>query len=219
MSPGAPYQSASRAVKLKYHADWIAHGIMDSIVDSFFPFLEDIEKEVAAIEALVFSTNVYGFADDQSSFAETSSSVTIVSDSADRGKKSFEQLNPLTLKHEDTIHSVGAKTHFSLPSRPRRTWRIIRSYFDAFKKMMRFHTRTKDTQSNATISMVHRMAKTRRLVTSLTRVLAAKSEVVTQLKKRLLRTGLAGLGEGLGDDQDVFMYMGDVQGLWSVIIS
>ncbi|OBZ79405.1 Magnesium transporter ALR1 [Grifola frondosa] len=36
-------------------SDWIAHGIMDSIVDSFFPFLEGIEKEVTEIENLVFS--------------------------------------------------------------------------------------------------------------------------------------------------------------------
>ncbi|KAG6890433.1 hypothetical protein C0995_008787 [Termitomyces sp. Mi166 len=34
---------------------WIAHGILDSIVDSFFPLLEEIELEVAAIEDLVLT--------------------------------------------------------------------------------------------------------------------------------------------------------------------
>lgn len=35
-------------------SDWIAHGILDSIVDSFFPLLKEIEKEVTAIDDLVF---------------------------------------------------------------------------------------------------------------------------------------------------------------------
>ena len=34
-------------------AEWIAHGLMDSIVDSFFPHLEIIEKEVMGIERLL----------------------------------------------------------------------------------------------------------------------------------------------------------------------
>ncbi|KAK7694720.1 hypothetical protein QCA50_001908 [Cerrena zonata] len=64
---------------------------------------------------------------------------------------------------------------------------------------------------NLSMDTVHRMAKTRRLVTSLTRFLAAKSEVVAQIRKRMLKTGEAGLGNGTGDDRDVWMYMGDVQ--------
>ncbi|KAG6890374.1 hypothetical protein C0992_001964 [Termitomyces sp. T32_za158] len=36
-------------------SDWIAHGILDSIVDSFFPLLEEIEREVAAIEDVVLT--------------------------------------------------------------------------------------------------------------------------------------------------------------------
>lgn len=66
---------------------------------------------------------------------------------------------------------------------------------------------------NLSMDTVHRMAKTRRLVTSLTRFLAAKSEVVAQIRKRMLKTGEAGLGNGTGDDRDVWMYMGDVQGI------
>ena len=56
------------------------------------------------------------------------------------------------------------------------------------------------------------MARIRRLVTSLTRFLAVKSEVVAQVKKRLLTKGEWGLGTGTEDDLDVFVYMGDVQG-------
>ena len=46
----------------------------------------------------------------------------------------------------------------------------------------------------------------------MTRFLAVKSEVVTQVKKRLLTKGEWGLGSGTEDDLDIFVYMGDVQG-------
>ncbi|KAH8100685.1 hypothetical protein BXZ70DRAFT_938323 [Cristinia sonorae] len=191
--------------------DWIAHGIMDSIVDSFFPFLEDIEKEVAAIESLVFSTSAAGGID-QSNLIASSSSVTVVSPSPTSQKSlPMERRDPLMMKHEDTIHSTGAKTHFSLPRRPRRMWRAVQGYLRTLRAFLPFHGRDDESAPSKASSTIHRMARTRRLVTSLTRVLAAKSEVVTQLKKRLLKTGGAGLGEGMGDDRDVFMYMGDVQ--------
>lgn len=187
---------------------------MDSIVDSFFPFLEDIEKEVAAIESLVFTTNIIGSLPDVPSLSESSSSVTVVAPTS-KSQKSL-LMSPLKIKHEDTIHSAGAKTHFSLPQRPRHTWRAIGSYFRGLRDMVRSRfARPPASAPSKTNTTVRRMARTRRLVTSLTRVLAAKSEVVTQLKKRLLNTGESGLGEGMGDDQDVFMYMGDVQGMCS----
>jgi len=60
---------------------------------------------------------------------------------------------------------------------------------------------------------LRRMARTRRLVTSLTRLLATKSEVVAQIRKRLLTSGHPGLGNGAGKDDDieVAIHMGDVQ--------
>lgn len=50
-------------------------------------------------------------------------------------------------------------------------------------------------------------------MTSLTRLLATKSEVVTQIKKRLLTSSHATLPNGTksDDDLDVAIYMGDVQ--------
>lgn len=186
---------------------------MDSIVDSFFPFLENIEKEVAAIESLVFSTNASGEPADRSSLeGGSSSSITVVGSSPKLSTgESKEDL--LSMKQEDTIHSIGAKTHFSLPPPPRRTWRLFLGYIQPLKRMIPFRSRTQEPVPSETTSTVHRMARTRRLVTSLTRVLAAKSEVVTQLKKRLLMMG--GIRGGIRDDKDVFIYMGDVQGMCS----
>lgn len=95
--------------------------------------------------------------------------------------------------------------------------RVKQAYKD-FRSMM--YTVPDAPTTNQNMETVHRMAKTRRLVTSLTRFLAAKSEVVAQIRKRMLKTGEAGLGNGTGDDKDVWMYMGDVQGtkLGSILV-
>jgi len=57
------------------------------------------------------------------------------------------------------------------------------------------------------------MARARRLVTSLSRLLATKSEVVAQLRKRLMSTqsGPSSLSSGAGDGMEVAIYLGDVQ--------
>lgn len=63
-----------------------------------------------------------------------------------------------------------------------------------------------------TASTLHRMARARRLVTSLSRLLASKSEVVTQLRKRLLTSVNGSSGGGDGERVvEVTIYLGDVQ--------
>jgi magnesium transporter len=73
---------------------------------------------------------------------------------------------------------------------------------------------TRRTARSSTAPMLRRMARTRRLVTSLARLLATKSDVIAQIRKRLLTTGQSGLGNGAGKDGDieVVIHMGDVQG-------
>ncbi|KAG1881613.1 hypothetical protein C8R48DRAFT_587346 [Suillus tomentosus] len=110
-------------------SDWIAHGILDSVVDSFFPFLKEIEQQVLAVEALVFSSNDVS------------------------------------------------------------------------------HTSTQATTTNTLL----RMARARRLVTSLTRLLATKSEVISQIRKRFLIGGRQTTSPQGNDDLEIAMYMGDVQ--------
>ena len=53
-----------------------------------------------------------------------------------------------------------------------------------------------------------RMARTRRLVTSVARVLATKPEVVAGIRKRLLTSD----GLAAGDHAEVAIYFGDIQG-------
>jgi magnesium transporter len=55
------------------------------------------------------------------------------------------------------------------------------------------------------------MARARRLVTSLTRLLATKSEVISQIRKRFLIGGRQKASPQGNDDLEIAIYMGDVQ--------
>jgi len=61
----------------------------------------------------------------------------------------------------------------------------------------------------ATQVTLRRMARTRKLVTVLGRLLGTKSDVVTQIRKRLTRTAHAGHSS---EELEVAIYMGDIQG-------
>lgn len=69
--------------------------------------------------------------------------------------------------------------------------------------------------ASGTLHHLRRMARARRLVTSLTRLLATKSEVVTQIRKRLLTSGSAALGNASdsAEDAEVAIHLSDVQGM------
>ena len=110
---------------------------------------------------------------------------------------------------------ISVRTRFSLP-RP-----TLPLFFRRLKRILT-SIRTSTTVPvghtmaavNPTYITLCRMARTRRLVTSLARLLATKSEVVAQIRKRLLSSNPSGLGNGAGEDDDteIAIHMGDVQG-------
>jgi magnesium transporter len=203
-------------------ADWIAHGILDSVVDSFFPFLEKVEKEVVEVEELVFSGDQERVRATKAQSQVTASTIPSRTDTRETETKkldTFKSLGALVDEKSqapsDTMDIV--KTRFSLP-RP-----TIPLFFRRVKRALLsisiplpISLEANRTTGNSTASTLHRMARTRKLVTSLTRLLATKSEVVTQIRKRLLTTGQSGLGNGAGKDDDieVAIYMGDVHGIF-----
>ncbi len=190
---------------------------MDSIVDSFFPFLEEIEKEVLNIEHIVYTDEQIvqllheeGKPAVKPSIAENSGSDSAVSgDSSLVDEKNVKII--LSEKHEE---QDVPRTHFSVPTRPPVFLRRFKYFIRKLRTIVsRVNVQVKrPVSSNAAPTTMQRVARMRRLVTSLSRVLATKSEVVAQVKKRLLMTGESGLGNGTVDDHDVFVYMGDVQG-------
>ncbi|KAJ7492660.1 hypothetical protein FB451DRAFT_1219171 [Mycena latifolia] len=180
-------------------SDWLAHGILDSIVDSFSPFLRGLEREVMAIEDIVFSGASTSSTGPSDSSAAGSSRVKSTSEPKDT-EKTNSQGWPAELS-EKAVARLNTTRTFSLPWPPR------------IAKWTRRWQATSRTQTpSPTASTLHRMARARRLVTSLSRLLATKSEVIAQLRKRLLSAPSASSNNsGDGDSVEVAIYLGDVQ--------
>jgi len=87
------------------------------------------------------------------------------------------------------------------------SWRLASRFLSLITKR---NSRTQFHSENPAAGNLRRVARTRRLVTTLTRVLSTKSEVVGRLRKRLLTPGEHGIV--VQDDIEVAIYMGDVQG-------
>lgn len=220
MSSGPPYRPIHKA-KPSNHIllDWIAHGMMDSIVDSFFPLLEEVEKEMVNLDAAMFSeetaalTPAYADSKPRGVTAQRpSGSDTAISHSSSLEVEK-EKLSSPDLS--DKIERPSAlQTQFILPKRHLFACWHVKDFFRNLVHRLSRKVQVKSTtrSTTSTQSTVHRVARVRRLVTSLSRILATKSEVVAQVKKRLLMTGESGLWSGTHDDHDVFVYLGDVQG-------
>ncbi|KAJ7634263.1 hypothetical protein DFH06DRAFT_1436950, partial [Mycena polygramma] len=184
-------------------SDWIAHGILDSIVDSFFPFLQGLEREVMAIEDIVFSgAKGTRILDTSDSVNSDPPSISI------RGTKNMEKTSSQVWSVELSEKAVArldtTRTHFSLP------WP---SFIGKWKINIPKRRKPAPTAAHRspTASTLHRMARARRLVTSLSRLLATKSEVVAQLRKRLLTSVQSGPSNSDVERAEVAMYLGDVQ--------
>lgn len=186
-------------------SDWIAHGILDSIVDSFFPLLKEIEKEVTAIDDLVFlDTNLVPpiQVEAQGQVADSLMLEKVhMKEDFQMPEKNAAQTGPVT------------PPFFS----PRFTVLIV------FQKFKRTTSGIWDSlaapftglQPIATHFTLRRIARTRKLVTLLTRLLATKSEVIAQIRKRLLTSSQSGLGNrprtNREEDVEVSIYLGNVQ--------
>ncbi|CAK5280519.1 unnamed protein product [Mycena citricolor] len=169
-------------------SDWIAHGILDSVVDSFFPFLQGLEREVMAIESLVFEASDSGSRNSETTRVPTEKAETEVPQDEKGSIQPWGE--ELTEKNIARLNSKRAKSSL-LPSFSL-SWR-------------RTSLSRASHPPSPTALTLKRMAQARRMVTSLARLLAAKGEVVAQLRKRLLT------GSEAGDRVEVAIYLGDVQ--------
>ncbi|KAI0692787.1 hypothetical protein BC835DRAFT_1277026 [Cytidiella melzeri] len=197
-------------------ADWIAHGIMDSIVDSFFPVLEQVEKEMLHLETVMFSDEIQvtqspnaakeqGQEEPLANQCSDPSTVVSPSSSFDKDEKKLTS---------EKVTTSALRTQFVIPRSRILSLRYTKDVFRRFSSVVpRFNVKVNQAQrgEHATHNTVLRIALVRRLVTSLSRILATKSEVVAQVKKRLLMAGETGLAHGTGGDHDVYVYLGDVQ--------
>ena len=176
-------------------------------MDSFFPLLKEIEKEVIAIDDLVFLD--------------------------------FDQVPPIQIENQGKVansamsEKVDATQH-RLPEKIAQTSSVspnislrrvtIPLVFSQCKRTINRIWKSTPTftasQSSATHFTLRRIARTRKLVTLLARLLATKSEVIAQIRKRLLTSSQSGLGNGTNRDEDVevSIYLGDVQGVLILVL-
>lgn len=191
-------------------SDRIAHGILDSIVDSFFPFLKEVENEVIAIEDVVLANNgpllPSTVAPPTPTFLAHRRSSLLGMDEK-RGSLQLSEKVP-------TIQSVNyAQTRFSLP--PLTFSLLLRRFRRVVSRRWRklAPISSDGPVNDVRMTLVRRMARTRRLVTSLGRSLGTKSEVVAQIRKRLIAASTSKL-EGASspnEDADLAIYLSDVQ--------
>ncbi|KAJ7487560.1 hypothetical protein B0H11DRAFT_1099387 [Mycena galericulata] len=184
-------------------SDWIAHGILDSIVDSFFPFLQGLEREVMSIEDIVFS----GASSSRTSDAAKAAQAQPNAEKRTPDPKDVEKSVSAVELSEKNLASLNASSrHVSLP------WPSFIAKWKIDIPIRWRATSLAKPGPSRNSSPLHRMARARRLVTSLSRLLAAKSEVVAQLRKRLMTSATsAGSSTAGGEGAEVAMYLGDVQ--------
>lgn len=190
-------------------SDWISHGLMDSIVDAFAPVIHKIDREVEGVDSLI--TNLKSHLE-----SVPQSEITIVGGSSDAIEEKVGEL-----EKSERAPPAATRVQFKLPQRLH-TWKSqARSWmWSMLPKRMRRRSGEKVVLPEpptklATFRTLLRMANTRRLVTSLGRLLATKSDVIGQLRKRLQGTNGNAVDWDEGDmagGQEVGIYLGDVQG-------
>jgi magnesium transporter len=164
---------------------------MDSIVDAFFPLLKDIQKEVLLVEDFVSGLDDGDRDDDKTNPVDPSASkVEIV---VANGGPLVTAEKEMREKNEKSEHDTASKdTRKSEKGLPLGTQLI------EWAKMVWYRKRQNSTLVRD-VNRLRRMTITRRLVTTLGRLLSAKLEVLAQIRKRL---------DGQGE---VAIYLGDVQ--------
>ncbi|KAG5649900.1 hypothetical protein H0H81_001561 [Sphagnurus paluster] len=193
-------------------SDWIAHGLLDSIVDSFFPLLDDITREVTAIQDLVLTSGRLPGA--------LNTDLPIVP--PHRLQEPVEKrvasmmINSLEIEKGSTLSVTRVKPRFTAPHLTfALVLRRVRKFFHKGWDLVKIKSPAR--QPSSARNTLLRMARTRKLVVSLARLLATKSEVITQIRKRLLASNNSTIGSGArhngNGDLDIAIYMTNVQGV------
>jgi len=205
-------------------ADWIAHGLMDSLVDTFFPILTLIEAEVAEFEDTVELHPDSTKPEEELRAAAWRQLFAGKRRNVLPRKKSYRW--PPDLKGGVAM----AKKRANLLSTVKLIVRRINVSFRQARGPLLFQhhenieeieldqigaeKKTKDEPStsagNDQTALLRRMATVRKIVTGLTRLLAPKSESVLSLRKRYMELGAMSLGSTRASRIEVSIHMGDL---------
>ncbi|KAH7104607.1 hypothetical protein BKA62DRAFT_614212 [Auriculariales sp. MPI-PUGE-AT-0066] len=210
-------------------SDWICHGLLDSIVDGFFPLFHAIERETESLDSLIIRIGANTDQELQRDHGigqvadmlhvprggaaiEMAANQNELKEAEERATKSMESLHfgkEGVGKEGERLPPVDIITEYSkrLLRRASEKSNIFSELLSLLWPAFRPKRRAPQTQTMLTLM---RMTSTRRLVTALGRLLAAKSEVIAQLQKRLAHSAGTEFDWG-GVSAEVAVYMGDVQ--------
>lgn len=197
-------------------AEWIAHGLMDSIVDAFFPLIKTVDTEIDQIDSLVTDPSTMP----ESKAATPTQAPTLdqlayeMDDLDEKGRRRKYRREPpapplLSLRWRQTVMTLKSqrdKLVRIVPSAPKSILSASsRRKLQSFGRFMGIYGRHKDPAvfKNPVYDrtdMLKRMTEVRRIVTGLSRLLSAKFQVMARLKKRADKA-----------DAEVVAYIGDVQ--------
>jgi magnesium transporter len=214
-----------------HSADWIAHGLLDSIVDAFFPLIRYVDGEVDDIDSLTIDPTIDPKAQTHSASSSIqsspTSSVTAVQENIEMSEKLNldEKVGTIRKWQLPDVHRPRPRRHIPwlwlVRLRPSRNHNTASPVEIKSKPIMPLpkpltylrlfflpttsaRPREHEAQSEQVFdrsTMLKRITDMRRLVTGLTRLLGAKHQVIGRLRKRAKE-------EGGG----VEAYIGDVEG-------
>lgn len=210
------------SVKTSPGADWIAHGLIDSIVDAFFPLIRFVDGEVDDIDSLTVdpstdpkalrpqpavpdvpqSTSDPDLAKDSPPLPPTENS-----DSIELHEKGTIATPPPRLPATHRLQSgwkavQRARARLPLLRLPPQLIYVKLFLFPTTSVFNKFRDHP-DNQVMGRMQMVRHITHMRKLVTGMTRLLGTKHSVVGEMRKRV-----AEYGSGQGVD----VYIGDVEG-------
>lgn len=208
-------------------SDWIAHGILDSIVDAFFPMIRYVDNEVDDIDRLTIDPYV----DSQPSPPSGSTSTPSSSDTSIAANGNVERELGIEMSEKISLDSTGAKVwrpppspDYIRPSLPltRRLCAFARAHHVRMPRFLiyiklfwqpiangnnkRHHTDR--PHAFGRYEMIKRITDTRKLVTGLSRLLHGKHAVVGRMRKRAK----------VMDFEGVEAYIGDLEGEYTIPI-
>lgn len=182
-------------------ADEIAHGLLDSIVDAFFPLVRYVDGEVDDIDSLSIDPSA-----DPKAHPTPPPPPSSEQDSIEMNEKGCPPpSSPPAMSRTqwfDHVQGVLPRVHFP-------HWLVfIRLFLLPTTNGQKKHYEQPDQQVMTRSQMIKHITHMRKVVTGLTRLLGAKHAVVGEMRKRMAE-------QTKGFDA----YIGDVEGKWSHFVA
>ena len=211
--------------------DWIAYGLMDSIVDTFFPLIDFIESESDDIDEFL-ANPLFDPRRVQPDPATTPAIEPLSSTSSDnpvsevkniRPSHLFKLRLPTLVKTRSLAQMYGSVKSATVPSHREATLskfgRGLPSSAHAHAKRDPLAPRTMSKKSLKGVDdklydrgkMLKRIAMSRKLIMGLSRLLIPKTDVVRGLRKRIRDEALSLGNAEPGQRHDINIYLGDLQ--------